>query len=854
MRCPECQTDNPDDSRFCRECGISLEITCPKCSKANLPDSKFCTGCGHDLRTPPAAAPPKDLSFDEKLAKIQKYLPSGLSEKILAQRDKIEGERRQVTIMFVDMKGFTPLTEKLGPEETFGLMDQVYEIMIHKVHDYEGTVNELRGDGILALFGAPLALEDAPQRAIRSSLAMHRELVKFGEKVKAERGIPPILVRIGINTGPVVVGTLGNDLRVQFTAVGDTINMAARMEQIAEPGTTYVTEDTFKLTEGFFRFEALGEKQVKGKEEPLKVYRVIAPSTRRTRFDVSAERGLTPLVGRQRELELLLDGFERAKRGRGQAFSIVGEAGVGKSRLLYEFRKAVSNENVTLLEGKCLSYGRGVPYHPFIDILKANFDVQEGDGDSEIREKVKRGLEVLGADEASTAPYFLELLSVKDSGMDKIRMSPEGKKDKIIQAIKNISHKGSEIRPLIIAIEDLHWMDKDSDDVSRYLLESIPGAKILLLFTYRPEYVQNWGGKSYHSQVTVNRLSDNEGPVMASHVLGSRELDNDLKALIQDKTEGVPFFIEEFIRSLNDLKVIERKDDRCRLAREIQDVTIPSTIQDVIMARVDRLPEGPKEVLQVGSVVEREFSHNLLKEVTGLREQELLSCLSVLKDSELLYERGVYPESTCIFKHALTREVVYDSILPTRRKKLHVKIGNAIEKLFKANIDEHYGILAEHYIEAENWERAAEYSKLALKKAEKTVSLNDAIAYSRKRIACLEKLPVTEESAIRIIDARTSLGLYYLQLNDIVEATDAVASVVESAIQKGHNRRLSQIHTIMASRKLWVDEEIPEALDHLNEALNIASHLGDMASLFFVHLNLGNTLLFDCRFDNALLH
>ncbi len=308
MKCPKCQTENPENLKFCGECGAKLEKICPHCNSSNPPQFKFCGECGHDL-TLPSKPIPKELSFDEKLAKIQQYLPKGLSEKILAQRDRIEGERKQVTVMFCDMEGYTGLTEKLGPEEAYSMMDKVYEILIHKVHDYEGTVNELTGDGIMALFGAPIALEDAPQRAIRSALAIHREMSKFSDQLKSESGIPSIKMRIGIHTGPVVVGTLGNDLRVEFKAVGDTVNLASRMEGLAEPGTTYVTEDTFKLTEGFFRFEALGEKQVKGKEEPVKVYQVIAPSTRRTRFDVSAERGLTPFVGRERELELLLDGF-----------------------------------------------------------------------------------------------------------------------------------------------------------------------------------------------------------------------------------------------------------------------------------------------------------------------------------------------------------------------------------------------------------------------------------------------------------------------------------------------------------------------------------------------------------------
>jgi len=468
MKCPKCQSENREGAKFCLKCGEKLEVECPQCGKSLPFEAMFCDECGHDLALPHEPHP-KDLSFDEKLEKIQRYLPKGLTEKILAQRDRIEGERKQATVMFCDMEGFTALSERLGPEEAYGIMDQVYEILIHKVHDYEGTVNEMTGDGIMALFGAPIALEDAPQRAIRSAFAIHREMVRFSEKIKQEKeGFPPLKMRIGIHTGPVVVGTMGNDLRVEFKAVGDTVNLASRMEGLAQPGTTYVTEETFRATEGFFRFEALGEREVKGKKEPIKTYHVIAPSTSRTRFDVSADRGLTPFVGRERELELLLDVFDRAKGGRGQAFSIMAEAGVGKSRLLYEFRKAVANEDVTFLEGKCLSYSRGVAYHLHIDTLKANFDIRDGDDDSEIREKVEKGLKILVADEASTLPYLLELLSVKDSGIDDILLSPEARKDRIIEALKQIVLSGSEIRPLILAYEDLHWVDKSSEGQESY--------------------------------------------------------------------------------------------------------------------------------------------------------------------------------------------------------------------------------------------------------------------------------------------------------------------------------------------------------------------------------------------------
>jgi class 3 adenylate cyclase/tetratricopeptide (TPR) repeat protein len=863
MKCPQCAFDNKPGKKFCIECGTKLTLKCPECGSEIEGTEKFCGECGHNLTTPSEPIV-KELSFDEKLDKIQRYLPKGLTEKILAQRDRIEGERKQVTVMFCDMEGFTQFTEKLGPEEAYGIMDQIYEILIHKVHDYEGTVNEMTGDGILALFGAPIALEDAPQRALRSAMAIHREMSRFSERLKQERKyLPPLKMRAGIHTGPVVVGTVGNNLRVEFKAVGDTVNLASRMEGLAEPGATYVTEDTFKLTEGFFRFEALGEKEVKGKKEPVKVYRVIAPSTRRTRFDVSVERGLTPFVGRGRDLELLLDGFERAKGGRGQAFSIIAEAGLGKSRLLYEFRKAVASEDVTFLEGKCLSYSHGVAYHLHIDILKANFDIREGDRDSEIREKIKRGLKILRADEASTLPYLLELFSVKESGIEKTPLSPEAKKDRIIEAINRIAHKGSEIRPLILAYEDLHWADKSSEDVLKYVLESIPGARILMIFTYRPEFVHTWGGKSFHSQVNLNRLSNRESLAMVTQILGTEEIDRDLEDLILEKTEGIPFFIEEFIKSLKDLRIIERKDNKYHLAKDIQEMTIPSTVHDVIMARVDSLPEGAKDVLQTGSVIEREFSYKLIKQVsglpeqallkrvTGLSEQELLSHLSVLKDSELLYERGIYPEVDYIFKHALTREVVYDSILTKRKKKLHEEIGNAIEELYRENIDGQYGVLAEHYITGENYEKGAEYSKLAGKKAQKAGSFKEAIEYVKKGVYCLERLETTHATQNKIIDARTLLAGYNIGLTQHVEAKEAVEPIADLALELNYQKRLPMIYTAMGTYSDWVEEDYSEGFRYLSEALKISEKKKDTISLWYANFFLGMNLSWNCEFEKG---
>ncbi|MEJ2189271.1 MAG: adenylate/guanylate cyclase domain-containing protein [Acidobacteriota bacterium] len=726
------------------------------------------------------------------MAKIQKYLPEGVARKVLSQRERIEGENKQVTVMFCDMEGYTPLTERLGPEEAYVLADQVYEILIRKVNEYGGTVNELTGDGIMALFGAPVAVEDAAQRAIRAALSIHKEMTRLSDRLAADKKITALRMRIGIHSGPVVVGAVGNDLRVEFKAVGDTVNLASRLEGLAEPGAAYVSEETFRITEGLFRFEALGERSTKGREKPVRVYRVIAPSTRRTRFDVNAEQGLTPLVGRERELELLLDGFYRSKAGVGQALSIVAEAGIGKSRLLYEFRKSVANEDITFLEGKCLSYSREDAYHPVVDLLKGLFDIHDEDKGIQVRAKVTKGLELLGSGLADALPYLFELLSVEDSGLDEILISPGAKRRRMVESLIRILVKGAEFRPLVIAVEDLHWMDRSSEEVIKEILEHISASPILCILTYRPGLIPSWGGKSYHSQVTVNRLTNRESIVMLTHLLGTDRVAPALQEFILTKAEGVPFFIEEF-----------------------------------------------------------EFGFPLLRKVSGLAEQDLLSCLSVLKDRELLYERGIYPDSTLLFKHTLTREVVYQSLLVGRRRLLHGKIGRALEELCGENPGDQCEAIAYHYFTSGDHREAAAYSKMAARKAKKVTSWFKAIFYAQQRIACLENLPLTDDVKKEIIDARTILGLYFIHTGDVIEAKKAIDPVVAAAVELGYMKRLCQIYTIMGSHELNVGENLQEALLKLKEGLTLAEKVQDIATLLVGTFNCAIAFFSNCEFEKA---
>ena len=855
MKCSKCNFAISDDAKFCGNCGNKLERTCTKCNFPNPARNKFCEECGQEFSTDkiPSKSNLTSLSDEEKFTKIQKYLPKGIAEKILSQKDRMEGERKQVTVMFCDLVGFASISERLDPEDLYPIMDKVQEILIHKVHDYEGVVNKMIGDGIMALFGAPIALEDAPQKAIRSAFSIHREIRKYNDSLKEiQRGLPPLQMRIGIHTGPVVVGTIGNDLRVEFTAIGDTVNLASRMEGLAAPGKTFVTEDTFKLTEGLFIFETIGEKEVKGRNQPVKIYCPVTPSSRRTRFDVSTEWGLTPFIGKEREIELLLDGLERTKSRRGQAFSIIAEAGVGKSRLLYEFRKAVSNENVTFLEGKCLSYSKSTPYHLHIDILKANFNILQRDSDSEVVRKVKEGIKKVHADEDSTLPYFLELLSVQESGIGNVSISSEEKKRRIIGALKHIILKGSEFRPLILAYEDLHWIDKSSEEVLKFILDSIPGERVLLIFTYRPEYSHTWGAKTYHNQLTLNRLSNRESLMMVSHLLQADEIDKDLEEFILEKVEGIPFFIEEFIKSLDNLKIIERENNRCKLRKEIKTVTIPATIQDVIMARIDSLPEEVKNLLQLASAIGREFSHYLIQKLAVFEENDLLSHLSFLKNSELIYERGIYPKSAYIFKHALTQEVTYKSLLLKRREKIHELIGAAIEELYSERLQEHYELLAYHFKLSPRSEKALEYLDLANQKAKRINAMEEAKAYFDEATALLDILPENKENQQRRISLLVGQGEVFYVLLKTSEYYNLLANQEHTGIKLGNQAMLGALYSRMGNCE-HSNGEFEKAIKTSSRAADLCEAGGNTEDAAYAYAWLGWHYLYTGNFGQVLI-
>jgi class 3 adenylate cyclase/tetratricopeptide (TPR) repeat protein len=649
--------------------------------------------------------------YQRQGAKIPSYTPRHLAEKILTTRSALEGERRQVTVLFADVANFTTLAEQLDPEVVHEIIDRCFEHITAEVHRFEGTINQYTGDGVMALFGAPIAHEDSPRRAVHAALGIQRALREYGQELQAQRGLL-LQMRIGINTGLVVVGKIGDDLRMDYTAVGDTTNLAARLQQNARPGSVVISEATHRLVAGFFETLDLGEIPVKGRA-PARVFEVLRPRGRRARLDVAIERGLTPLIGRERELATLLDRFGEIKAGRGQVVCIAGEAGIGKSRLVLEFRQALAAAGVvaTWLEGRCISFGQSIPLLPLIDQLRENFRIEELDGEPEIIAKIEHGMRRMGELEAHI-PFIRYLLAVDPGDPAVVAMDASARRKKIFDAALALPVRGARLRPLVLVFEDLHWIDTSTEEYLSALMDSVAAIPLMLLLTYRVGYTPPFGSRSFHTTVTLRSLSETESLAMAGRVLGSEQFPAELHTALMAKAEGVPLFIEEVTKTLLDLGVLRRENGSYRMVKGLTEVNVPDTIQTIIMARLDRLGENGKRTVQLASVIGRQFLVRLLERISGLTG-ELEGLLRDLQALEIVYRQGLLPEPAYIFKHAVIQDVAYNSLLIQRRKELHKAIGYAIEELYADRLAEHYAELAHHFTQGEEWEKALAYSTLA---------------------------------------------------------------------------------------------------------------------------------------------
>ncbi len=747
-------------------------MKCPECQHENPEAARFCMGCGNNLTLPPES-PATELSFDEKLDKIKRYLPKGLTEKILAQRDRIEGERKQVTVMFCDMKGSTPLVESLGPEEAYSFMDQIYEILIHQVQDYEGTVNELTGDGIMALFGAPIALEDAPQRALRSALSIHRAIGRFNEQ---HPGAIPVQMRIGVHTGPVVVGTLGNDLRVEFKAVGDTVNLASRMEELAEPGSTYVTGDTLKLTQGLFNFKALGEKAVRGKEETVPVYKLLSSKKDVYRPRLGSERMIySEMVGREKELDKLEFQVMKAINGEGSIVNIIGEAGIGKSRLVAELKGREVIKRVAFLEGRAVSIGRNLPFHPIIDLLKHWARIREDDGETIAFEKLEAAVKNVCQDEVKEVlPFVATLMGMKLFGRYAERVKGiegEALEKLILKNLRDLLIKATELTPLVIVTEDLHWADTSTIELMQSLFRLVEKQGILFVNVFRPGYKAT-GDRivetikdtfpAYYLEIAIKPLDEKLGEMLISNMVNIAGLHYSVIDQIVKRADGNPFFIEEVVRSFIDQGGVVLKDGAYEVTEKIGTMVIPHTINDVLMARIDMLEEKTRDLVKLASVIGRNFFYRILAEVANTTIKDIDDRLSYLRDIQLIREQKRMEEVEYLFKHALAQEAAYQSILSEKRKELHLRVANSIQNVFKERLHEFYGMLAYHYSCGENENKAEEYMIKAGEEALRSSASIEALNYYQEALRLyLKKHGETgDPEKLAMFEKNIALALY----------------------------------------------------------------------------------------------
>jgi class 3 adenylate cyclase len=730
MKCPKCQFENPEDSSFCLECGSKLELRCPECDMALPPAAKFCNKCGHNLTEQKEA-------YTIDYSKPHSYTPKFLADKILTSRSSIEGERKLVTVLFADVANYTSMSEKLDPEEVHQIMDGCFKILMNEIHNYEGTINQFTGDGVMALFGAPVAHEDHAQRGCYASLSIQKALEEYGEKIKKNFGAN-FKMRIGLNSGPVIVGSIGDDLRMDYTAVGDTSNLASRIENVAQPGTSLVSSHTHKLARDYFEFKSLGILEVKGKEEPQEIFELIKTGKIDTRIAASEAKGLTRFVGREKSIASLVEAYEKTQEGSGQIVGIVGEAGVGKSRLLLEFKKRLSNDDITYLEGRCLQYGGSMIYLPVLDILRSYFEIKEGDQELLIKKKMAEKILQLDEKLNGVLPAFHELLSLKVEDQSYQKLKPMQKRERAFEAIRDLLVRESQDKPIILVVEDLHWIDRTSEEFLSYLIEWLANCRILLVLLYRPEYTHTWGSKSYYTKIGLTQLTSQSSAELIRAILNDCEIESELETLILNRSAGTPLFIEELTHSLLENGSIQRQKNQCILAIAPMDIQVPDTIQGIIAARMDRLEDDLKKTMQVASVVGRDFAFRILETITGLKE-ELKSYLLNLQGLEFIYEKSLFPELEYVFKHALTQEVAYNSLLRKRRTEIHKKIGQAIEKLYPDRLLEFYEMLAHHYDHGAAWDKATKYHVKAGLKARKNFAFQTALNYFNRAKKILKK-------------------------------------------------------------------------------------------------------------------
>jgi class 3 adenylate cyclase/tetratricopeptide (TPR) repeat protein len=817
MKCPKCQHENTDTAKFCEECAAPLPRTCADCGSQVSLTAKFCPRCGHPLRP---------VADDPRFASPKSYTPQHLADKILTSRAALEGERKQVSVLFADIKGSMELFANRDPEDAQKLLDPVLERMIEAVHRYEGTVNRVMGDGIMALFGAPIAHEDHAVRACYAALRMQETVARYANEVQRSHGVP-VTIRVGLNSGEIVVCAIGNDLHMDYTVVGQTAHLAARMEQMAKPGSVLTTADTLQLAEGYVAMKPLGPVPVKGLAELVEIYEVTGAGAARSRLQAAAGRGLTRFVGRDVELEQLCRAQQLAGQSRSQVVAIVGEAGVGKSRLVHEFVHSDHTAGWLVLESSSASYGHATPYLPIIELLRHYFQINVHDSTRSIRERVTGKILTLDSSLEDAIPPVLDLLDALDEEHPFRSLDPLQHRQCTYQAVTRLLLSENRVQPVVAVFEDLQWNDSLTLGLLNEFVVGAKDARLLLVVSYRPEYRDEWRSRPNYRQLRLDPLASETLAELLQALLGSDPSLSTVKSFLAERASGNPFFAEEIVRALVGTRVLEGARGSYRLARPFSSIEVPPTVQAVLAARIDALPAAEKRLLHEAAVIGHDTPFTLLHAICGLTEDELRGLLDNLQAAEFLYATQLFPDLQYTFKHSLTHDVTYRGVLHERRRDIHARVVDAMEKLYADRLGEQVERLAHHAVRGELQEKAMYYLRQAGGKAAARAALADARALFEQALGVLKALPESQAALEQAFEIRLELRPVLRQLGEGRQMLEHLREAEALAERLKDDRRLGQVCAFMTTVQSTLNE-LDEALVTGTRALEIADRLGDL--------------------------
>ncbi len=846
MHCASCGFESPTGTRFCGGCGAPFARSCPRCGAASPPEFRFCGSCGAALASASASGGLIPAARD-----LRSYTPKHLRDRILAVRAALEGERKQVTVLFADVKGSMDLAGATDAEEWHAILDGLFQILADGVHRFEGTVNQYTGDGIMALFGAPIAHEDHAQRACYAALHLRDALRRYADELRLTRGLD-LSVRMGIHSGEVVVGKIGDDLRMDYTAQGSVVGLAARLQEVAGADRACLSEVTAALAHGYFALRDLGQARLKGVAEPVRVFELEGRGSLRSRFDLARSRGLSKFVGRGRELDALEAALESALGGRGQVVGVVAEAGAGKSRLCFELLERCRARGLLVRTAAGVSHGKSVPLLPVLDFYRVSFGIEERDDAPTARQKIAGSVVRLDESLLPSLPLLDDFLGVPDPERPVSLPAGPERQRALLALVKHLLLARSRREPAVILFEDLHWLDPASETFLESLVDAVDGNRTLLVVNFRPEYRAAWMGRSYYQQLALAPLDERAFEEMLSALLGRDPSLAGLAARIHARTGGNPFFAEELLRDLIESGALDGAPGAYRLARAAPTLTLPDTVQAVLAARIDRLPEREKEVLQTASVIGREFAESLLARVAALEPEALAEALRGLVRSELLLEAALYPDTEYAFKHPLTQEVAYGSQLRERRARVHEAVAKALADLHADQLDERAALLAHHSegagdpVSAARWHlRAGRWLQGRDPHTART-HYERALDLTASQPSSPDRERQRLDAAARLLDLGFYLGLAPERARELLrEGREAAELVNEPALE-------AMLVAFYVRFAQFAGSDALPLAELGSEALRLAPHVSDPSLYCEVVLSATTYLLFSGRVSEAI--